>query len=131
MSGRLDNMKDLVLFCAIVYVSIPFVVGEPVSVCPGGRRPVRCFISPCDLPKWKTCHSNPSLECRANYCHGCEQVDYYDVTGVKVICKEGPEIQEIQKDQPKPAVVFKAHNLWPFSDLYTRIKSLLSFKKLT
>ncbi|XP_033763979.1 uncharacterized protein LOC117345126 [Pecten maximus] len=118
-------MRGLVLFCFVVHVSISLNDGEPVSTCPGGRRPVRCFINPCDLPRWKTCNNNPTLQCRANYCQGCEHVQFYDVNGVKVNCNDD---HSIQKDQQKPVAAFEAHKFWPFSDLYARIKSLLYFK---
>ncbi|OWF51509.1 hypothetical protein KP79_PYT21850 [Mizuhopecten yessoensis] len=86
-------MRGSLLFCCTVLVSVSLIQGDPIrssrhgAACPGGRRPTLCYANPCDL-ELGTCNSDPTLECRANYCLGCEVVDFYDVTGVKVTCRD-------------------------------------------
>ncbi|XP_060079961.1 uncharacterized protein LOC132559371 [Ylistrum balloti] len=118
-------MQKAMLFCFVVQVTILSIEGNPHSVCPGGRRPVHCFINPCDLPQLKSCNNNPTLECRANYCKGCEHVEFYDVTGVKVNCNEG-YIAQNDEQQIEDVGEPPNSNDWPFMDLYLSIRSLFT-----
>jgi len=61
--------------------------------CPPGAPQVRCFSDPCS---YKTCPANPTADCTANYCGGCNAI-FTDKHGHRVKCyacpPDQPEVQ--------------------------------------